>query len=88
MSPFLEEKMDSREVKWHVQLAGFLLGFPGSVIKNPPANARDVGSIPGLERSLGEGNGNPLQYSCWGNRMDRGALRATVYGVTKESDTS
>ena len=87
MSPFLEEKMDSREVKWHVQLAGFLLGFPGSVIKNPPANARDVGSIPGLERSLGEGNGNPLQYSCWGNRMDRGAWRATVYGAAESDRT-
>ena len=56
------------------------------MIKNPPANARDVGSIPGLERSPGEGNGNPLQYSCLGNRMDRGAWQATVYGVTKESD--
>ena len=88
MSPFLEEKMDSREVKWHVQLAGFLLGFPGSVIKNPPANARGVGSIPGLERSPGEGNGNPLQYSCSGNHMDRRAWWATGYGVTKESYTS
>ena len=83
MSPFLEEKMDSREVKWHVQLAGFLLGFPGSVIKNPPANARDVGSIPGLERSLGEGNGNPLQYSRLDNTMDRGARWATVHRVSK-----
>ena len=39
------------------------MGFPGgSVVNNPPANARDVGMIPGLERSLGDGNGNPLQY--------------------------
>ena len=43
------------------------MGFPGgSVVKNTPANARDATSIPGLGRSSGEGNGNPLQYSCWG----------------------
>ena len=53
-------------------------GFPGgSVVKNPPANAADLGSIPGSGRSLGEGNGSPLQYSCLGNPMDRGAWRAT-----------
>ena len=56
--------------------------------KNPPANAGDMGSIPGLGRSLGEGNGNPLQYSCMGNPMDRGAWQATIHGVTKESDTT
>ena len=53
------------------------------VIKNPPANvgdARDVGLSPGLERSPGEGNGYPLQYSCLGNPMDRGAWQATVHG--------
>ena len=50
------------------------MGFPGgSVLKNPPANAGDVGLIPGLERSPGVGNGNPLQYYCLGNSMDRGA---------------
>ena len=55
-----------------------------SVVKNPAANAGDVGSFPGSERSLGEGNGNPLQYSCLRNPMDRGALWATtVHGVTK-----
>ena len=56
------------------------------MIKNPPANAadaEDVGSIPGSGRSPGEGNGNPLQYSCLGNPMDRGARRATVHGVAK-----
>ena len=59
-------------------------GFPySSAVKNPPANAGDTGWIPGLERSLGEGNGNPLQYSCLGNPMDRGACWATVHGVTK-----
>ena len=50
------------------------VGFPGgSVVKNPPANAGDLGLIPGSGRSPGEGNGNPLQYSCLGNPMDRGA---------------
>ena len=64
-----------------------ILGFPyGSVIKNPPANAGDAGSIPGSGRCPGEGNGNPLQYSCLGNPMDRGAWEATVHGVAKESD--
>ena len=49
------------------------LSFPGgSVVKNPPANTGDVGSISGLGRSPGEGNGNPLQYSCQENPMDRG----------------
>ena len=51
--------------------------------KNPPANAGDAGSIPGLARSLGEGNGNPLQYSCLENPMDRGAWRAIVHQVSK-----
>ena len=57
----------------------------GSVVKNQPANAGDVGSIPESGRSPGEGNGNPLHYSCLGNPMDRGAWRATVHGFT-ESD--
>ena len=65
-----------------------LLDFPGStVVKNPPANAgdtRDVGFISGSGRSLGEGNGNPLQYSCLDNSMDRGVWWATVHGVEKE----
>jgi len=62
-------------------------GFPGgSVVKNPTANAGDVGLIPGLERSPGEGNGNPFQYSRLGNPMDRGAWQAIVHEVTKESD--
>ena len=46
-------------------------------------NARDSGSVPGLETSPGEGNDNPLQYSCLGNPMDRGLWQATVHGVTK-----
>ena len=53
------------------------MGFPGgSVVKNPPANAGDAAFIPGLGRSPGEGNGNPLQYSYLGNPMERGALWA------------
>ena len=58
----------------------------GSVVKNPPANAGDagdVGLIPGLGRSPGGGNGNPLQYSCLENPMDRAAWRATVHGVVR-----
>ena len=65
------------------------MGFPGgSVVKNSPANAGDVGLIPGSGRSSREGNGNPFQYSCLENPVDRGALWATVQGVTKESDTT
>ena len=55
----------------------------GLVVKNLPANAGDVGSIPGSGRSPGEGNGNPLQYSCLENSMDRRTWWATVHGVTK-----
>ena len=62
-------------------------GFPGgSVIKNPPANAENAGSVPGSGRSPGEGNDNPLQYPCLGNPMDRGSLRA--HEVARESDTT
>ena len=58
-------------------------GFPGgAVVKNMPANEGDLGSIPGLERSPGVGNGSPLQYYCLGNPMDRRALWATVRGIT------
>ena len=65
------------------------MGFPGgSVVKKKkkkklPANAGDVGSIPGLGRPPGEGNGNPLQYSCLENPMDRETCQATVPGVAK-----
>ena len=60
------------------------------VVKNPPANAgdiRDAGSIPGSRRSPGGGHGNPLQYSCLENHMNRGAWRATVHGAA-ELDTT
>ena len=58
--------------------------FPdGAVVKSLPAHAADTGSILGLGRSPGEGNGKPLQYSCLENSMDRGAWQATVHGVAK-----
>ena len=63
----------------------------GSVVKNLPANAGDVGDpglIPGLGRSPVEGNGNLLQYSCLENPMERGAWQTTVHRVTEESDTT
>ena len=60
------------------------MGFPhSSVDKESVCNAGDPGSVPGLGRSLGEGNGNPLQYSCLENPMDRGARQATVYGAVR-----
>ena len=55
------------------------------LVKNPPTNEREVGSVSGLGRSPGEGNGNSLLYPCLGNSMDRGAWRATVHGVAKDS---
>ena len=65
------------------------MGFPGgSVIKNLLASARDLGLIPGLGKSPGEGDDDPLQYSCLENPMGRGAWRAAkVHGVIKELDT-
>jgi len=63
---------------------GYPGDFPGgSEVKVSACNARDLGSIPGSGRSPGEGNGNPLQYSCLENPMDGGAWWATVPGVTK-----
>ena len=66
------------------------MGLPGgSVVTNLPAkagDAGDTGSIPGWGRFPGEGNGNPVQYSCLENSMDRGACRATVHGFSKELD--
>ena len=53
------------------------------MVKNRPANAGDTGTILGLGRAPGEENGNPLQYSCLENPLDRGAWQATVHGVTK-----
>ena len=62
--------------------------FPGgSDGKESACNVGDPGSVPGLGRSSGVGNGNPLQYSCLENFMDRGVWWTTVHGVSKESDT-
>ena len=75
--------------KYHIWYPsqGFV-GFPGgSVVKNSPANAED-GLIPRSGSSPGEGNGNPFQYSCPGNPMNRGVWWATVYGVAKELNMS
>ena len=64
-------------------------GFSGgSAVKNLPANAGDRDSISELERSPGGGNGNPLQYSCLGNLLYRGAWWVTVHGVAKELDVT
>ena len=74
-------------LKTNKQTKNGLWGFPGgSVLKNSPANAGDMSSIPWSGRSPGKGNGNPLQYFCLGNPIDRGAWQATVYGIAKESD--
>ena len=68
----------------------YVLCISGSAAKTPPTVRRhgDVGSISRSGRSPGEGNGNPLQYSCLENPMDRGAWWATVHGVSKELDTT
>ena len=90
MAPPVKENICTAPVT--EQTGGFysVQGFPdGSVVKNPPASAgdaRDLGPIPGSGRFPGERNGNPLQYSCLGNLMDRGAWWATVHGVTKVLD--
>ena len=74
----------------HIRLPNywsFSFSFPGgSEVKASACNVGDLGSIPGLGRSPGEGNGNPLQYSCLENPMDGGGWWATVHGVAKESD--
>ena len=72
-------------IAMHVYLS--CIGFPSaSVVKNLFANAGDLGSIPELGRSRGEVKGNPLQYSCLENPMDRGGWQATAMGVRKDSD--
>ena len=71
---------------WYVVLvrSSQAQGFRGSSeVKNPPANAGDAGSIPDSERPAGEGHGSPLQCSCLGNPMDRGAWWAAVPGLTE-----
>ena len=91
--PGVLQSMGSQKVRhdWVTELSwSELNGFPsGSVVKISPAHAEDaadVSLIPGSARSLSEGNGNPLQYSCLGNSVDRGAWWATIHGVAKSQD--
>ena len=96
MSPLPRQPLPLSTISWHPEALTLELVRPGlnlplislgargdSVVKNQPANGRDVGSASGPGRSPGEGDGNPLQYSCLENPMDTGAWRATVHGVTK-----
>ena len=80
----MKSQVSMRSYIWCIYV---LLGFPGvSVVKKLPTNAgdaKDSGLIPGSGRSPGEGNGNPPQYSCLGNPMDRRAWWAIVHGVAK-----
>jgi len=72
-----------RKELWSSSYIYTYMGFPGgSAGRNLPVSAGDMGSIPRLGRSLGKGNGNPLQYSCLGSPMDRGAWQATVHEVS------
>ena len=85
---FYEVITSFSELSWPFRVLRIWLGFPGgSAVKNP-AKAEDSGSISGLRRSPGEGNGNPLQYFCLGNPTVRGSWQATIHGVAKELDTT
>ena len=76
-----EEKVSSYQRE--KLISSFCTGFPGgSEVKASACKVGDLGSIPGSGRSPGERNGNPLQYSCLGSPMDRGAWQTTVHGVT------
>ena len=78
--------MNFRTLKCHyfIWFKCSFTGFPaGSDGKNLPAMQKTLGSIPGSGKAPGEGNDNPLQYSCLGNSMDRAAWQATVHGVAK-----
>ena len=81
------QSMGSQRVGYNLATkhsTSYKVGFPvDPAVKNPPANAGDAGSIPGLQRPPEKENGNSLHYSCLGNPMDRGVWRATVDGVTK-----
>ena len=82
----METRLGEKKKKFFSQEGGYenKKGFPGGkVVKNPPANAGGPGSIPGSGRSPEGGNGNPLQYSCQDNPMDRKAWWATVHRVTR-----
>ena len=80
MSPALASGFFTTRATWEAQI---MSTYCSSVGKEPASSAGNPGSIPGLGRSPGEGNGNPLQYPCLENPTDRGAWRATVHGVAK-----
>ena len=76
--------MENHTIQFHCPKNSFLKGFPdGSDGKESACNTGDLGLIPGLGRSAGEGNGNLLQYSCLENLMDGGTWQATAHGVAK-----
>ena len=79
--------MNIKQNNFKIQVAFSVSYYYYLVGKESACNAGDPGLIPGLERALGEGNGNSLQYSCLGNPTEKGAWQATVQGVAKVSDT-
>ena len=79
----LEKRNSCGQIKFKFRIFWSLNFLDGSVLKNLPANAEDTGSIPGSERSHGEGNDNSVQYSYLGNPIDRGGWQATIHEVTK-----
>ena len=82
--PYMSFRKDEWLVLCRISAGLRMKGFPGgSDSKESTCSVRDWGSIPGLGRSPGEGNGNPLQYSCLENSMDKGDWQATVHGTTK-----
>ena len=87
MEKYFQEEKFSFLCVFAYFLLHHLMAFPdGSVVKNPHANVEDMGSIPGLGRSPGEGDENPLKYSCLGNLMNRRTWQTTTHCITKVSD--
>ena len=88
-TPNSQNNLEKEKGAGGINLPDFLASKVASVVKNLPVNAgdaKDAGLISGSGRSPGKGNGNPLQYSCLGNPIDRGAWPGTVHGVIKESN--
>ena len=79
---------DGDVLKVSINYKVFIIFTYGSAVKNLPTSEGDVVLIPESGRSPGEGNGNPVQYSCLGNPMDRGARQVTIHAVAKELDTT
>ena len=75
--------LQPKDIDWLNGYKSCIYVVYGSEVKASACKAGDLGSTPGLGRSPGEGNDNPLPYSCWGNLMDRGPWQATVHRVTK-----